>query len=280
MRGIVWTVALAVLLSGCAAAPRAVQTVEEDAVLLTVDGREIPAWRYFCWLDKSLDAPEAPSAETLKDRALADTVLYAAVEDMAAEYGLTLSEEETAALTPGIWEELETAQWREMAAVGALYGKLCAMEVPQETLAAFAREKGYKTVKRILLPPGEGEEAARVFARLNGGGEPAFDAVRAERGETEPPRTFRPGDGAFPPELEAAAAGMEAGQLSGILETEEGFSILYCEETDLSGILIPWVDSCLSGRLAASDVQVLPGYEKLDISARIPRKFSKNGQDF
>ena len=269
MRWILWTLTLAVMLSGCAAAP---ETPKEDETLLRINGQEIPAWRYLCWLDQELAGLEAPPSEAevegLKDRALADTVLYAAVESMAAEYGLTLTAEETAALTPGVWTG-ET-QWRTLAAVGALYGKLCAMEIPEETLAAFAQKEGYRTVDRILIPAGEGaaDTAAQIFARLNGGGEAAF--LTEQGGNTDGRRTFRPGEGVFSPALEEAAAALKEGQLSGILESEEGFSILYCLETDLSEILIPWVDGCLLDRVRSSRVEVLPTYETLDVSGRIP----------
>lgn len=284
MRWILWTMTLALVLSGCAAAPEA-QTVEEDEVLLIVDGREIPAWRYFCWLDRGLAALEAPPSEEeleeLKERALSDTVLYAAVEAMAAEYGLTLTEEELAAVMPGTWAGLKEARWRELAAVGALYGKLCTMEVQSETLMGFAREEGYRTVDRILIPAGEGaaEKAAQIFAQLNGGGEAAFTDAKALSADTRGPYTFRPGDGVLDGTLQAAAAEMEVGQLSGILEAEEGFSILYCLEPDLSQILIPWVDNCLLQRVSGSRVQISPAYETMDISAEIRKIFGKNMQD-
>lgn len=277
MRWILWTLTLAVALSGCAAAPEA-QTPKEDETLLRINGQEIPAWRYFCWLDRELAGLEEPPSEAevegLKDRALADTVLYAAVESMAAEYGLTLTAEETAALTPGVWTG-ET-QWRALAAVGALYGKLCAMEIPEETLAAFAQKEGYRTVDRILIPAGDGaaDAAAQIFARLNGGGEAAFLAEKG--GRTDERRTFRPGEGVFSPALEEAAATLKEGQLSGILESEEGFSILYCLKTDLSEILIPWVDSCLLARAGSSRAEALPVYETMDISGRIQRIFNEN----
>lgn len=69
--------------------------MDEDAVLLTVDGREVPAWRYLYWLDRgcgrlqeqyrSAGLPldwNAPLeggtlADYVKDQALADTALYA-----------------------------------------------------------------------------------------------------------------------------------------------------------------------------------------------------------
>ena len=72
--------------------------LEETAVLLTVDGREVPAWRYLYWLAYTCDRIReqyeesgmktdwgtpldgGTLADSARDQALADTVLYATVE--------------------------------------------------------------------------------------------------------------------------------------------------------------------------------------------------------
>ena len=79
--------------------------LEEEEVLVTVDGREVPAWRYLYWLawtcgqmreryessGTALDWDTPVSGGTLaqyvKDQALADTVLYAVVENLAEKAG-------------------------------------------------------------------------------------------------------------------------------------------------------------------------------------------------
>lgn len=114
------------LLSACGSpkAEQADMTLYEAAglsgpseTLLTVDGRDVPAWRYLYWLaydcgqledsyaaaGQELDW-EAPAdggttlAEYARRQALSDTVLYATVENWAEQYGVRLSEEEQAAL--------------------------------------------------------------------------------------------------------------------------------------------------------------------------------------
>lgn len=90
--------------------------IPEDTVLLAVDGREVPAWRYLYWLDRCCgrlqeqyqaaglsldwDAPleGGTLADYVKDQALADTALYATVETWAEKYGCALDEEDRAAL--------------------------------------------------------------------------------------------------------------------------------------------------------------------------------------
>ncbi|MBQ2739785.1 MAG: hypothetical protein IJF36_06100 [Oscillibacter sp.] len=281
MRKTAWIMAAALLLTGCAAGQaQPEERTDENEILIVVGGREVPAWQYLGWLERELTGLNAPpeDPEEVKARALADVVLYAAVEDMAAEYALAVSEQERQALTPGVWETLETAQWRQLAAVEALYGKLCTMALPEQELAAFWEEAGYRTVDRVLIPAGEGaaETAAVVFAQLNGGGEGAFTAAKEMWGDPDGPYTFCAGGGIVAPELEEAALTMEPGEISGILESEEGLSILYCLEPDLSEILIPWVDHCLLQRAAAMEIQTLQRYENIDVYAKFPEISGKN----
>ena len=85
--------------------------ISPDAVLLTVDGRDIPAERYLYWLTYICDYiagyyddgdgiqwEETLSGETLEDyaknQALENTVLYATVENWAEEYGCSLTDED------------------------------------------------------------------------------------------------------------------------------------------------------------------------------------------
>ena len=102
-----------------------------------------------------------------------------------------------------------------------------------------------------------------MFARVNAGGEEAFFREMPQEAVT-----FRPGDGAFAPALEEAAAALEPGQLSGILESEEGFSILRRGETDTAGLAVAWLDSRLLTR--AEEAEILPSaaYEGVDIALR------------
>ena len=100
---------VALLAVGCGAeepsAGGAVPGAEEE-VLLTVNDREVPAWRYFCWLDRAVSAMAArcdgaglapdwagQEGKSAKEQALSDTALYAVVEAMAEEQGVALTED-------------------------------------------------------------------------------------------------------------------------------------------------------------------------------------------
>lgn len=292
--------------------------VEEEAALLTVDGREVPAWRYLYWLRRCCghlreqyrsaglpldwDAPVEGGtlADYVKDQALADTALYATVENWAESYGCALDGEDLADLASD-WAEraeeyggeeaylrrladmgLDRARAEELTGVGQLYAKLyrlyleedSALAPEPEDLEAFAREQGRITVDRALFAAGEDREAARqraaeAFARLNAAEDQRaeFIALAAEGGDPAGPRTFTIGDGTLDRRLEAAAQALEAGQCSGILETEEGFSILLRQETDLGGVEEDYFDHLLQKAAENAAVELTEAYRALDPAA-------------
>lgn len=160
--------------------------IPEEAVLLTVDGREVPAWRYLYWLDRccerlreqyraaglSLDwkAPleGGTLADYVKDQALADTALYATVETWAEKYGCALEEEDRAAMESDWAEQTEECggeaaylhrladrglnreRMEELTGTGRLYAKLYRL---------------YSTEGSALAPAAEALEA---YARKQG----------------------------------------------------------------------------------------------------------------
>lgn len=288
--------------------------LDEEAPLLIVDGREIPAWRYLYWLAYTCDKVaaryreagvvldwQAPLdggtlADYAKDQALADTALYATVENWAERYGLMLSEEERQAAAesrekraaqPDYMDRLaglglDSSRALEMDSVGALYAKLCAMaEQPdsplnptEETLSAFATESGYITVNRLLIAAGENRDAAReraeeAFAKLNGAenqGE-VFDALAREGDDPAGPRTILPGDGQLPRDLEEAAQALAEEQCSGILESDEGFSILRRLAPETAALAEDYFDGRLQDAARDAKITLAEDYERLDAAA-------------
>ena len=85
-----------------------------DAAALTVDGREVPAWRYLYWLTYACDyiagllwGEEIRWEDTVdgtdleayaREQALAGAALYATVENWAEDYGCVLTDEDSAAM--------------------------------------------------------------------------------------------------------------------------------------------------------------------------------------
>ena len=316
-RVVALTLALCLGLSGCAwkrepeEGSLLGQAAElgEELVLLTVDGREVPAWRYLYWLAFTCDQIraryrdagltldwEAPVtggtlADYAKDQALANTALYATVENWARRYGCALSETERATMTE-IWKEqseahggeeaylkeladlgLDRVRAEELTEVGMLYAKLYQLCLTEGSeLSGLLDAADSLTVDRILISAGEDREAAReraaeVFSRLNSAEDPAavFPVLAAEGDDSAGPRTLLPGT--LPQALEEAAEALEEGQYSGILESEEGFSILRRLASESEAAAGEAFDRLLQEAAERALVQTGPAYGALNAAS-------------
>ena len=233
-------------------------------------------------------------ADYARDQALADTALYAQVEALAEEAGCSLTAEDEAELS-ALWLQRcadaggEEALLSELARhgldreracaltrVGQLYRKLCALVRSGESalspdaaaLEDFARERGLLRLDRILVS-GPDRDAAReraeaLFARLNGAQDAGalFSALAAEGDDPAGPRTVRALD--LDPSLAEAARALEPGQMSGILETAEGFSILLRLAAEEDALLDDWLDDQLQRRAEDAAVELTEAYRRID----------------
>lgn len=270
--------------------------LEEEQLLLTIGGREVPAWRYLYWLAYTCqqvgeryqangltldwDAPVSGGtlADYVKEQALADTALYAAVETWAETYGCTVPEEDTGTALPLPELGLTAAQMAELDRVGRLYGALYELACTEgsplaataEELARYGESAGAVTVEQLPVPFGEDREAARsraaeLFAQINSAEDQAavFSTLTAEHGGGT--RTLTEDTEA--PELLAAAQTLEEGQCSGILETEDGFVILRRLPLEPEGFRGACFDARLQAAAENSTVTVTPEYTQLDPAA-------------
>ena len=299
---IVLALALCLLLSGCGKKETDAGSLlgqaaglEDDAPLLTVDGREIPAWKYLYWLaadcrqleerceasgtalDWSAAVPEGGTlADLVKADALADTVLYAVVDSWAELYGCTLTEEELGNLPKRSYPGLTEEQGQILTETGRKYAKLYALyETPGSPLAPaegelelFQASSGQLAAERILVPAGDDREAARqqaaaLFARLNAAEDQAsaFDTLLAETGggplaEEDWTKALRD-----------AVSALEPGQISGIIETDAGFSILRRLPIDEGTLREAYFDSLLQDAAAACEIQCTNAYNSLQPKA-------------
>lgn len=292
--------------------------ISEEETLLTVDGRAVPGWRYLYWLaytcdrirDRyqetggTLDWQTAVAGGTLadyaKDQALADTALYATVENWADKYGCTLAEPDQEILTAQ-WEEqaaerggeaayladlaslgLDRQRAEELAGVGLLYGKLWGLSgeadsplaPKQEDLIHYGEEQGVLTVDRILVAAGEDREAARqraakLFAQLNDATDQAtvFGDLAAAGDDPAGPRTLLPEEKLWSGTLLDAAKALGEGQCSGILESEEGFSILRRLPLDPEALTEDYFDHMLQRGAEQAVVETEAAYGDLDAAA-------------
>ena len=183
-------------------------------------------------LDWSTPVSGGSLGEYAKEQALSDAALYATVENWAEDWGCSLTDEEREALTSdpeteALWCVSEV-QGRELAEVGALYAKLCERYINGEAPLPIALPEGL-FLDRILVS--NDRENARetietLFSELNGAEDQqaVFTSLAAAWDDPAGPRQVSPGD--WPTPLEEAAQALEPGQISGILASEEGYSIL------------------------------------------------------
>ena len=297
------------------------------AAALTVDGREVPAWRYLYWLAYACDyiassseghiqwenTVDGTDLETYaRERALESTALYATVEAWAEDYGCTLTEEDRTSMDRE-WasrvaqyggEEaylaelsrmgLDRAMAEELSADSYLYKHLydlfstpdSPLYPEEQDLEAFAREREYLTVDHIWIStaaadPADADavsacraKAEEAFSKLNASPDPANDfAVLAETYSDETDRdqhpggyTFTKGDGTLPAACEEAAAALEEGQWSGVIEAEDGFYLLFRRTTDLSAVAPDYFDALLLAAADSAQISLSQSCLHLDIS--------------
>lgn len=270
----------------------------EEETLLRIDGREVPAWRYLYWLAYTCDqlaqryteaklpldwsAPVSGGtlADYAKEQALADTAIYAVVENWADAYGGEMPEAAGESDLPELG--LKPEQMRQLEEVGQRYAALYALcaagdgalSPTEEELTAYGREAGALTVDRILVSGGSDREAARqsageLFSRLNGAEDQgaAFSELAAAGDDPAGPRTVLAEDGTLDETLRAAARALEEGQCSGILESEEGFSVLRRLPLDTAALLPAWFDASLEEAARQAQVTSTEAYSALDAAA-------------
>lgn len=273
--------------------------MDETETVLTVDGREVQAWRYGWWLAEgcremaetcaagglAVDWDAPLETETLREyvqrQALENTVLYAVVENRAEACGAVLTAEPTGETIP-LDSNLPLEDWQrqELETVGLLYRELCTLVaaegsplVTEEELDAFAEQEGYLTVDRIVFPFGENREKARqqaeeAFVRLNNAGDQGavFAALSAGDG-SEIPETVQVDAGTLDPVLVSAAQALGTGQHSGILEAEDSFCILRRMEPDRAALAPLWLEHSLLAECASADIEKKEALEKMTVEA-------------
>ena len=297
--------------------------IAPEAVAMTVDRREVPAWRYLYWLAAGCDylsaaygggeirwedTVDGADLETyVREQAVQSAALYATVESWAEEHGCALTEEDRTAMRQE-WTA-RTAQYggedaylaelarlgltrdqaEELSADAYLYRQLYErfrtegsdLYPAERDLETFARQQGYLTVDHIWISAAAagGDDACRAkaeeaFGKLNASADPAHDfAVLAATYSDETDRdqhpegyTLRAGDGTLPAACEAAAADLEPGQWSGVIEAEDGFYLLLRKDTDLDAVAPDYFDALLQAAAESAGVSSTRACGDLDVS--------------
>ena len=231
-----------------------------------------------------------------KEQALMDAALYAAVETFAERYGVEWTDADAAAVAAR-WQSrcrsygsesaylrelsrfgLDQARAAELSRVGQLYEKLSAscrnggsLTPPEAELEALEQESGAVRVDRILSA-GSDRNAARAkavdcFLRLNGADDQAalFARLAAAGDDPAGPRTL--GEGTLDGTLTAVSRVLEVGELSGVIESEAGFSILRRLPPDMAELSETWLDRKLQEEAETAEIRLTARYAALDAGA-------------
>lgn len=222
------------LLSGCGAKKELRKTglfyeacgVSPDAVLLRVDGREVPAVRYLYWLtygcdyladryagtDSGPDWSDPATVQSVQQQALETTVLYAVIENWAEQYGCVVTEEdradmerewtalcgrcggEDACLNSLAWMGLERADADEFSRDYYLYSRLyqlyrtegSALSPAQTELEDYAAAQRLVTVDMIFVSTAGADTEAALAERR----ERADVALSKLEGSSDPASYF------------------------------------------------------------------------------------------
>ena len=272
----------------------------EYETLLTVDGRDIPAWQYLYWLslacDRAATLSDAPDWNAVREQALMNTALYASVETLAARHGVAFDAADREAVAER-WRQRcdayggEDAYLTEIARYGLnreraetlfrvalLYGKLrelCKdggeLAPSQADLDALAKTSGDIRIDRILSADGDRAAAKRraeaFFNQLNGASNQAalFSELTWEGVDHTGPRSLK--DGVFDERLTQAARTLQVGQISGIIESDDGFSILRRLPPERDGLLETWLRRTVEQAAQSADVELTERYFTLNPSA-------------
>ncbi len=275
--------------------------IAPEAVLLTVDGREVPAARYFYWLtadcdylaeqaggepDWSADAGGQTLDDYVKQQALDATVFYDTVEALAETNGCVLTAENLAAMDAD-W----AAQANEYGGEDAYLEVLTQMGLDRAGAQLLTADYYlYEQLRTLSLAGGSelspADGAVADFAASAGVYTadvlvfPNADLAAAalsdlQQDPDKDPATLKDGvyttvtaatgDGTLPNAAEQALAGLEQGRWSNPVETEGGVYLLRPLPTSLDAAAVLWFDSHIQS--LASQAQVAPAKEYGDFTA-------------
>ena len=169
---------------------------------------------------------------------------------------------------------LNRARAEELTGVGYLYAQLYERFCKEDGLLSVD-DTQTMCIDRILISAGAERETARqtaaaVFSQLNMSKNQAaeFTALAAAYDDTLGPRMVTLGDGTLDGELEAAAFALPEDTCSGILETDEGFSILRRLPVERDAAVTETAfDELLQTAAERAKVQTTVAYEALDIDS-------------
>ncbi|BAK97489.1 hypothetical protein OBV_02910 [Oscillibacter valericigenes Sjm18-20] len=270
--------------------------IAPDTVLLTVDGREVPAARYFYWLtadcdylaeqsggepDWTGDAGGQTLDEYVKAQALSAAVFYATLESLAESHDCVLTAGDLAAMDKD-WADQAAAAGGEDAYLAVLAQKGLDQAGAQlfsadyylyEQLRELSQTEGNDLAPKSgdvtayaqaaglytadTLLFSDGDLAAVALSELEK--DPDLDPATLKDG-TYASVTAAPGDGTLPEAAESALKGLQTDQWSQPVETEAGVYLLRPAALDEDAAGDLWFDGRLQDLAADAPVTLAEEY--------------------
>lgn len=275
--------------------------IHPDAELLLIDGQTVTAEEYLYWLAYDCEylstyvpgvdwSAELTEGLTYGDYAKTDTLetvkLYSVVRAWAEEAGVTLTEEDRAALEAQRLEYVtyygsEEAYQQQLEAQGIteevydrinetayLYQRLqdqfctegSALYPDSEALAQYAADNGYLTGKAIYVPAGDGaeEEANGYLKRMQEAEDKIAEhaAICQEREvDQQDSITFSATAGdSLSDALGQAVSALQPNEMTDVVALDDGYYIFLREETDLNAVLPTYFNELLQARRSEAHV--------------------------
>ncbi|MBU5625575.1 hypothetical protein KQI82_01335 [Oscillibacter sp. MSJ-2] len=272
-----------------------------DAVLLTVNGQDVAAQRYFYWLtytcdyaaqalgdglDWSEERESGTLADYVKEEALRRTALYAVVEQWARQAGCGLTAEDQTAIDGQFAANAQQYGGEEqyltrLASMGLdresadslsadyyLYGHLKEAYPTSSLCPEGSSLEEYKarcaTVSWCAVPAAAGKSArarADEIAASVNGGRPFAEATAALGGESAQSVTLTPEDA-----LCAQAAAIAEGSC-GAAETAEGVFVLLRQPLEESAAAGAFFDEALSRAAEEAEITYADTWDTIDAAS-------------
>ena len=283
--------------------------------VMTVDGENVEAWEYLymtSYTAQSLsyygitDLNTAlgegyTAADYVAQQAESQVTQQAAIRKWAKDMGVTLTEEDHAAIQEqkdaygadlqkvlklnGLSEE----QYEQLMETSLLYQRLydayCAeggaLRPADKDLTALADEHGLMTADVLFISTAELDDAAKADAKalmedyarqLSAAGDKAAAFAALEAGENVTVLASNTYDGCDETTLNTALAALAEGQVSGVIEDENGYYVALRRGIDLNAVAEMAFGEDMSARIGSAEVTHIDSvYERIDVAAYYTR---------
>ena len=282
-----------------------------DETVMTVDGEPVEAWEYLYMVsytaqslsyygitDLSTPLSETyTAADYVSQQAESQAVQQAAIRKWAADMGITLTEEDQAAIEEqkaGYGDNFQSilklngmteAQFEQLMSASVLYNKLYSaycteggdLRPSDKDLTALAEEHGLMTADVLYIATTELDDAGKADAKalmedyarqLNAAEDKAAAFVALETAENVTVMASTTYDGCDETTLNTALAALGENEVSGVIEDEGVYYVALRRAVDLNAVAEMAFGEDMSARISGAEVVHNDSvYNAIDVAA-------------